>query len=54
MVEFNEKFRPRTEGKDKKRDTLYEGRELTLNTFRSGISPIKSRQGKGRPSDLAT
>ena len=42
----------------KNRDTcdsvnaLYEGRELTLNTFRSGIFAIKVAQGKGRPSDL--
>ena len=26
---------------------LYEGRESTLNAFRSGIFPIKSTQGKG-------
>ena len=52
-VEVNEKSRPKTkEGKDKKRDTyesantLYEGRELTLNAFRSGIFPIKLTQGK--------
>ena len=38
--------------KIKKRDTyesantLYEGRELTLNAFRSGIFPIKLTQGK--------
>ena len=34
-------------------NALYEGRELTLNAFRNGIFPIKSTQGKGRPSDLA-
>ena len=38
--------------KDKKRDTyknayaLYEGQELTLNAFKSGVSP-KKKQGKG-------
>ena len=41
------------EGKDEKRDTyesaytLYEGRELNLNAFKSGIFPIKATQGKG-------
>ena len=40
-------------GLDKKRDTyesayaLYEGRELTLNAFKSGIFPIKDTQGEG-------
>ena len=33
---------------------LYEGRELTVNVFRSGIFPTKEAQGKGRPLDLAT
>ena len=54
MIEFNNKSRPKTkEGKDKKRDTFvsvsapYEGRELTLNAFRSGIFPIKEKKGKG-------
>ena len=32
---------------------LYRGRQLTLNTFRSGIFPIKEKQGKVLPSDLA-
>ena len=32
---------------------LYMGRELTLNAFKSGIFPIKSTQGKGRPLVLA-
>ena len=60
MVKFNNKSRPKTkEGKDKKSNTfasvsaLYEGRELTLNAFRSGLFPIKEKQGKRRPSDLA-
>ena len=46
--EFINKFRPRTtEGKNKKRNTfesvnaLYEGRELTINAFKSGIFPRK-------------
>ena len=54
MIEFNDKSTPRTaEGKDKKRNTyesacaLYEGRELILNAFRSGIFSIKETQGKG-------
>ena len=32
---------------------FYKGRELTLNAFKSGIFPIKSTQGKGRPLVLA-
>ena len=41
------------EGKDKIRNTFdivsapYEGRELTLNAFRSAIFPIKEKQGEG-------
>ena len=49
IIKLNNKSRPKTkEGKDKKRNTfdsinaLYEGRELTLNAFRSGIFPIKA------------
>ena len=34
-------------------NALYEGQELTLNAFRSGIFPIKSAQGKGHSSELA-
>ena len=51
--EFNDKSRPRTiEGKTKKINTLesvsafYEGRELILNVFRSGIVPKEETQGK--------
>ena len=54
MVKCNNKSRPKTkEGKNKKRSifdsvsALYEGRELTLNTFRSGIFSIKEKQGNG-------
>ena len=54
LIEFNEKFRPRTkEGKNKKIETyemacaLYKGRELTLNAFRSGMFPIKTTKGEG-------
>ena len=54
MVKFNNKYRPKIkEGKDKKINTfdgvsaLYEGRELTLNAFRSRIFPIKEKRGKG-------
>ena len=61
IVEFINKSRPRTrKGKDRKRDayesaySLSEGREITLNTFRNVILPMKSIQGKRRPSDLAT
>ena len=51
LVEFNNKSRPKNkEGKDEKRDTyesaytFYEGRELTLNAFKSAIFPIKATQ----------
>ena len=54
LVEFNDKSRARiAEGKYKKGNTfesanaLYEGRELILNAFRSGVFPIKEKQGKG-------
>ena len=54
MVKCNNKSRPiTTEGKDKKRDTyesayaLYEGRELTLNAFKSGMIPMNEIKGKG-------
>ena len=52
MKKLNDKSRPK-KGKDKKQNTfdsvsaLYEGLELTLNAFRSGIFPIKEKQGKG-------
>ena len=53
MVKFNNKSKPKTkEGKAEKQNTfdsvnaLYEGRELALNDFRSGIFPIKAAQGK--------
>ena len=53
MVKFNNKSRPKTkEGKDKKQNAfdsisaLIESRELTLNAFRSGMFPIKEKQGK--------
>ena len=53
IKKINHKSRPKTkEGKNKKRNTfdsvsaLYEDRELTLNVFRSGIFPIKEKQGK--------
>ena len=34
-------------------NALYQGREVTLNAFKSRIFPIKSTQGKWRPSELA-
>ena len=50
MVEFNEKSRPtKKEDKEKKKrntfesvNALYEGRELALNAFKSGIFSIKA------------
>ena len=60
IVEFYNKSRTRTwENKNDKKDTyesaytLYEGRELTLSAFKSGIFPIKETQGKGSSLDLA-
>ena len=53
MVKFNNKSRPRLKEDKEKTDTyesvhaLYEGRELTLNAFTSGIFPIKETHGKG-------
>ena len=51
--EFVDKSRPNTtKGKNKKEillrlvNALYEGQELTINAFKSGIFPIKSTQGK--------
>ena len=53
IVEFSNKSRPRTtKSKDIKTDTyesayaLYEGRELTLNAFQSGIFSIKATKGE--------
>ena len=33
---------------------LYEGRELTLNDFKSGTLPMKATKDEGPPSELAT
>ena len=59
MVKFSNKSRSKTnEGKDKKGNAvdsvtaLYQGPELTLNAFRSGIFPIKEKQGKGLKNKL--
>ena len=61
IVEFYNKSRTRTlENKNYKKDTyesaytLYEGRELTLSAFKSGIFPIKETQEKGSSLDLAS
>ena len=48
MVTFNNKSEPKKEGKNEKRNTLdsvnviYEGWELTLNAFKSGMFSIKA------------
>ena len=54
LKEFIYKFRPRTtKGKNKRRNTfesvnaLYEGQELSINAFKSGIFTIKPTQWKG-------
>ena len=61
MVKFNNKSKLKTkEGKVKKQNTFhsvndrYEGQELTLNAFRSGIFPIKATKGKGGLRILAS
>ena len=38
MVKFINKYKPKT----RERKALYEGRELTLNHFRSRVFPIKA------------
>ena len=60
MVKFNNKSKPKTkEGTGKKRNTFdslnafYEGRELTLNAFRSRMLPTKATKIEGRPRMLA-
>ena len=59
MVKSNDKSKPKAkEGKAKNQNifdsvnTLNEGREITLNAFKSGIVPIKPKKGEGRPSNL--
>ena len=54
LVGFDNKYRPRTiEVKHKEKDTykstctLYIGRELILNGFKSGIFPIKATKSEG-------
>ena len=54
ILDFRNKSRPRSnKDKEKKQNTLdninalYEGRELILNAFGSGIFPMKEKQGKG-------
>ena len=59
MVKSNDKSKPKAkEGKAKNQNifdsvnTLNEGREITLNAFKSEIVPIKPKKGEGRPSNL--
>ena len=54
MVQFNNKsIQKNKEGKDKKMNTfdsvnaLYEGQELTLNAFKSGIFLLKAKNSEG-------
>ena len=54
ILDFRNKSRPRSnKDKEKKQNTLdninalYEGRELILNAFGSGIFSMKEKQGKG-------
>ena len=55
ILNFNNKTRPKNED-DKKRQkknilnnakNLYDGRELVINTFKSGLIPLKSTAGTG-------
>ena len=53
-LDFNNKVRPRSKAdKEAKSNTyksanlLYQGHELTLNAFKSGIFPIKATHGEG-------
>ena len=62
MAEFNNKIRPKKKKRRERnkilltlsslRSTLYEGQELTVNAFRSGIFQIKPTKGKSCLSDL--
>ena len=58
ILHFSSNVRPRSKADKEKNDnydsacTLYEGRELTLNPFKSRIFLLKPMQGKGRPSDF--
>ena len=52
ILEFNDRARPRAKANKKKKsntqesvNTIYEGRELVLYSFKSGIFPLKSTQG---------
>ena len=54
IVEFNKNTKPRDiERKKQKRDNnlslneLYEGREMVLNTFKSGTFPLPRTEGTG-------
>ena len=53
IVSFNKSGPKSKKDKENKQTTLdninalYEGRELILNTFRSGTFPMKEKQGKG-------
>ena len=59
MVNFNNISRPKNK-EGKKKNTFHSvravqvARKLTINTFKSGIFPIKATLGKARPSDLVT
>ena len=53
ILDFSNKSRPRSKRLKKNANTfnsingLDEGQELILNAFRSGIFPLKEKQGKG-------
>ena len=57
-VKFNNKSKPKKKNIRQQNtfdsvNALYEGREITLIAFRTGIFPIRATQGKGCASDLA-
>ena len=45
LVEFNKKSKPRKKKTFQSVNALYEGQELTLNAFKSGIFPKKVTKG---------
>ena len=60
IINLNQKQKKGKDKKDKKENTfdsanaLYEGRDLTLNAFRSAIFPIKATKDEGHPRMLAS
>ena len=49
FVDFNKRAKPRDVEKTNYLNTLYEGREMVLNSFKSGIFPLKPTKGIVNP-----